>query len=318
MAKEPWFKFWSAEYLTDPDVDAIPLESQGLLVRMWSVCNIRGSIPADVEEIARLTNVRLSCVSQCVSHCVPFFDLRDDQLFSLRLEREKAKSEAARQSAQVRHNKTTSANRIANCDANRIAKVDANRIAKKAREQEYKKELKPLQPPSTEPADSGIDNTLDPAPRKPGAERQADPRFKPAVDSINRYWNFKNPETPFIWDNSEGEQLRRLLKATPQLSIEQITECLRHRARSDVVHTDRPRKWLANLLSFAAGPLNKYGKPLGTEHASNRAEQNEKQSIDAIESAARKFIARRLGREDSGAVVLGADPVQQEADGEGS
>jgi hypothetical protein len=51
--KHPWFKFWSADYLCDPDVDDLTLEAQALLARMWCVGSQSGSIPADIEEVAR-------------------------------------------------------------------------------------------------------------------------------------------------------------------------------------------------------------------------------------------------------------------------
>lgn len=102
MAHDPWFKAYSAEVLTDQKMDAIPPEAEGLLWRMWCVCNLRGSIPADPEEIARLTCRKPCYVSCYVSYTLPFFDLRDGQLFSHRMEREKEKSESARRSRSFR------------------------------------------------------------------------------------------------------------------------------------------------------------------------------------------------------------------------
>ena len=67
--KAPWFKFWATDFLTDPDVDELSLEAQGLLLRMWCVCSQRGNIPEDPEEIARLTRCRLQDVLKCQSLC---------------------------------------------------------------------------------------------------------------------------------------------------------------------------------------------------------------------------------------------------------
>lgn len=102
MAKEPWFKAWSADILTDEKMDAMPAEAEGLLWRMWCVCNLRGCISADPEEIARLTCRKTYYVSKYVSYMLPFFDLRDGHLFSHRMEREKQKSEMARRSRSFR------------------------------------------------------------------------------------------------------------------------------------------------------------------------------------------------------------------------
>ncbi len=134
--KEPWFKFWATDYLTDPDVDALTLEAQGLLVRMWCVCSQRGNIPEDPEEIARLTRCKRQIVSQCASHCKPFFKLRDGLLYSERMEREKEKSETARANAEKRYKKGTRTPEYANGTANGIASGTAKGVAQKARRPE--------------------------------------------------------------------------------------------------------------------------------------------------------------------------------------
>ena len=72
MPNLPWFKFFPSDYLLDPDVDAIPSEAEGLLIRMWCLCHLEGSCPADPEELARKTRRTLQCVLQCKRHCGPF------------------------------------------------------------------------------------------------------------------------------------------------------------------------------------------------------------------------------------------------------
>lgn len=124
MTAQPWFKFWSADYLCDASVDKLPLDAQGLLIRMWCVCNLQGCIPDDVEEVARLTRSRLQSCSHSYPLCKPFFEFRDGQLFSRRMEAEKEKSRIARENASKR------------VGANGSAKMSANRSAQKAREPE--------------------------------------------------------------------------------------------------------------------------------------------------------------------------------------
>ena len=51
MPNLPWFKFFPSDYLLDPDVDAIPSEAEGLLIRMWCLCHLEGSCPADPESL---------------------------------------------------------------------------------------------------------------------------------------------------------------------------------------------------------------------------------------------------------------------------
>jgi len=118
MPSAPWFKFFAADYLLDPDVDAIPSEAEGLLIRMWCLCHLEGSCPADPEELARKTRCTLQCVLQCKRHCEPFFDLQGGRLYSLRMEEEKQRSKQARENASKRYEQRTSADGNANGSAN--------------------------------------------------------------------------------------------------------------------------------------------------------------------------------------------------------
>jgi len=136
MSGHPWFKFWATDYLCDPKVDALPLEAQGLLVRMWCVLNQRGSIPDNSEEIARLTQCKLQSVLHCHSQCRSFFRLQDGKLYSARMEAEQAKSEAARVNASKRYDRGTYRNPIANGTANGSANGSAKSPAQKARRPE--------------------------------------------------------------------------------------------------------------------------------------------------------------------------------------
>ena len=99
MPTAPWFKFFSADYLLDPDVDAIPPEAEGLLVRMWCICHREGSCPAAPEEIARKTCRSLQYVLQCKRHCEPFFELQGGRFYSRRMEEEKNRSKQAGENA---------------------------------------------------------------------------------------------------------------------------------------------------------------------------------------------------------------------------
>jgi len=91
---------------------------------------------------------------------------------------------------------------------------------------------------------------------------KADPRFKPFVDVISRYWLDKNT-IPLVWDQSEGKALKLLLAASPHLTAEQFAECLANRADSEgIAHGDRPRVWLGNVQRYANGPLDRFGKTM--------------------------------------------------------
>lgn len=103
MGHAPWFKLYAADYLLDPDVDAMPREAESLLLRMWCVCHREGSCPADPETLARKTLCTLQYVLQCKSHCDQFFELQDGKLYSRRMQEEKQRSEKARKNANKRY-----------------------------------------------------------------------------------------------------------------------------------------------------------------------------------------------------------------------
>jgi uncharacterized protein YdaU (DUF1376 family) len=102
-SEQPWFKFYAADYLLDPKVDAMPREAEALLLRMWCVCHREGSCPADPGTLARKTQCSLQYVLQCKPQCEPFFELRDGKFYSRRMEQEKHKSEIARKNANERY-----------------------------------------------------------------------------------------------------------------------------------------------------------------------------------------------------------------------
>jgi uncharacterized protein YdaU (DUF1376 family) len=259
--KEPWFKLWANDYLTDPDVDELSLEAQGLLLRMWCVCSQRGNIPNDPEEIARLTRCKLQCVSQCQSQCKTFFELRDGLLYSRRMEREKEKSDKARSNAEKRYSNGDSAQ----VDLNGSANGSANRTAQKARKQ-----------------DSHFQE------RKPSRDKRdvkpANERHQPFKAAIADYWAAKNPGIDLPWDGSEGKALGMFLSASPNLDLEAFVGLLRSRFKSEVNHSDRPSKWIRSASSFASGPLDRYGKPMNPNGGNGNGKANNsptKQRVDA-------------------------------------
>ena len=144
MAKEPWFKLWASDYLCDSDVQKLPLEAQGLLLRMWCACHIDGCIPSDPEELAVLIRCKLQSVLLSYPLCKQFFELRGGMLYSPRMEREKEKSAIARANAQSKHNKGGSAIGSANSSAD----GKANSPAQKARRPESQKKRETEEPKS--------------------------------------------------------------------------------------------------------------------------------------------------------------------------
>ena len=128
-----WFKMFSSDYLTDGRLDDMPRESEGLLIRMWCVCNIEGSCPADPEALARKTRCTLAYVLHSVLHCAKFFDLRDGRYYSARMEREKLLSMARSRVALSRWKDRPQAVLHSNLHD---AKEDANTHAVRSKKQE--------------------------------------------------------------------------------------------------------------------------------------------------------------------------------------
>ncbi len=153
-------------------------------------------------------------------------------------------------------------------------------------------------------------------PRKERAE--VDERFRTFVDAIDKYWKFKNPDVPFAFGKSEGQELKRLLADNPKLDIELFKKCLNHRAKSTVVHTERPRKWLGNILTYAAGPLDRFGKPL--EDSTNGTGQSPSKGTQRINERRRALAAAVAARQASRTVAgsgSGDDPGAEHDAGSG-
>lgn len=149
-------------------------------------------------------------------------------------------------------------------------------------------EVKPSLAPLAVPPQSSEE--VPPVPTKPktqkAAVKVAKDRTKTALAetrhaefkaALKAYWESKNPGIEMPWDGAEGKQLGMWLKSSPTVSIEQFTGWLRNRFRSDVIHTERPSRWILNVTNFANGPVDRYNKPLtgGNSHASGKQHRSE-------------------------------------------
>lgn len=149
MAIAPWFKFFAADYLTDPKVDELPLDAQAILVRMWAVHWIEGSLPADPTQLARKCRVDFLHMQMHLQTLMQFFMQTDSGLLiSERMEKERGKSgitsSARKEAANNRWNKDVNANAYANGHAKASANANANDHAVRVRSQ--KSDIKPITP----------------------------------------------------------------------------------------------------------------------------------------------------------------------------
>jgi hypothetical protein len=98
-------------------------------------------------------------------------------------------------------------------------------------------------------------------PTKTGLPKSRHAEFKTAISA---YWKSKNPDDEMPWGPAEGKALRSWLSESPNTTLDQFKKYLRHRYKSDVNHLERPSIWIRNITSFAAGPLDRYGKPMNS------------------------------------------------------
>ena len=82
---------------------------------------------------------------------------------------------------------------------------------------------------------------------------------------ISEYWVSKNPGVQMPWDGREGKHLEMFLRAAPHITIDQFRMFLRNRYKSEVNHGERASQWIDWVASYAAGPMDRFGKTIGQE-----------------------------------------------------
>jgi hypothetical protein len=97
------------------------------------------------------------------------------------------------------------------------------------------------------------------------------------------------------WDGSEGKTLDRVLSANPSWSEEELARMVRNRFESEGVAPDRPRRWLSNLGSYAAGAQDRYNKLKGS-HGNGNGNGNPAERRQAGNIAAGKEAVAILER----------------------
>lgn len=95
-----------------------------------------------------------------------------------------------------------------------------------------------------------------------GDESPVDQRHYPLRETIRAYWETKNWGGKAPWSGRDAKALEVLLSSNPSWTVEQFTQCVHNRSKSDVNHAENPFAWIPKLASFAGGPLDRFGKPL--------------------------------------------------------
>jgi uncharacterized protein YdaU (DUF1376 family) len=101
-------------------------------------------------------------------------------------------------------------------------------------------------------------------PTKTDLAKQRHAEFK-AI--IAEYWDSKNKGVQMPWDGREGKHLEMFLRAAPDITAKQFRGFLRNRFKSDVNHGERASQWIAWVTNYAQGPMDRFGKTIGTKSA---------------------------------------------------
>jgi hypothetical protein len=121
-----------------------------------------------------------------------------------------------------------------------------------------------------------------------------DPRHAP-VRALIQESHLKKFRVKCQWDGSEGKTLDRLLSANPSWTEGQISQMVRNRFESEDIASDRPRKWLPNIGSYAAGAQDRFNKLKGVHSNGNgngsRAERRQAANLAARETARAAVMA---------------------------
>jgi len=122
----------------------------------------------------------------------------------------------------------------------------------------------------------------------------ADPRHAPIRQLIQQL-HLKTFRVKCQWDGSEGKALERILSTNPSWNQEQIKRMVCNRFESEGIASDRPRKWLPNIGSYAAGAQDRFNKLKGVHDSGNtngnRAERRQASNLTAREAARAAVMA---------------------------
>jgi len=271
----PWFKFFAGDYLIDPDVDALPLEAQAVLIRMWCVVWIEGELPIDPVQIARKCRVDVLHVHMHLQKLMQFFSKTEfGGLVSLRMEKERSKSgqlSAVRsKAAKLKHLKSVAAHAGAKDDAQDGAKRPAKKLHSDIRSQISEKTKKP----SCADAQASM-----------GDDRWADfiEDWKVAFEYVTGKKFNPSP--------ADFATLKAFLAENRDVKRDVWRKCLNNWAKSPISHTKPFRYWGKRALEFEQGPLDKYWEPVNARSNanSNGASKAERRIFDMVETTSRVF-----------------------------
>ena len=117
-------------------------------------------------------------------------------------------------------------------------------------------------------------------------------RYRVFVDDLKKYWDYLNPTLPFEMGGKDGIQIRRFLSDHRQWTQVDWRTALNNRKTSVVKFgaesSTRPLwTWVGDLANYAAGPLDRFGKPVeggGNGKAAIREQSNRQGNAEYVAS----------------------------------
>ncbi len=284
MGVAPWWKFFAADYLMDPDVDSLALDAQGILIRMWCVVWIEGEIPDDPAQIARKCRIDVLHVHMHLQTLRKFFTRTEHgMLISVRMEKERSKSSllsAVRaKAAKLKHQKDVSAH----ADAKVHAKHGANEPAKTMHS-----DIRSQISESTKEKPSSAD----------AEASMGDPRWRDFIDDWKRAFEHVTGKQ-FKPSTGDFAVLKKVLLENPNMDRETWRKCWNHWGKSLISHMKPFRFFGARIIEFEQGPLDKFFEPVttATGKVSNDRSTAERK-IDQIRETAARVEQRITGVPD--------------------
>lgn len=280
MAVAPWFKFFAADFLMDADVDALPLEAQAILVRMWAVCWMEGELPSEPAQIARKCRVPQEALQTHHKAVEVFFaTTKTGTLISERMERERGKSSLI---SVIR--KKVANLRQRNTDGTFVdGSVDVTKATKP-----------PRKTPHSEFRVQSSDKTIKPS----CADAQAcktDPRWHEFIEDWKKYFEHKTGK-PFGPKAADFAVYKQFLEDNPSVTRDIWRSCLNNRAKSPISHSKPARFWIGRMLEYEQGPLDKFWEPILMAGANGNGQvrtKAERRNADISETTAAVFGINR-------------------------
>jgi uncharacterized protein YdaU (DUF1376 family) len=323
-----WMPVFIGDYLAD--TMHLSTEQHGayllLLFHLWR----RGSLRDEDAVLAKISGLGESAWSQHRPVLAEFFKIHDGLWQHGRVEKEKARVAATKQS-KVKKAKLAASSRWSKGDASSIAQAmlgDADsdsdsdsdsdlKLSQRGEAQVSKSRPGPPTPPQVPPLRScgapvGMTSLFGPETVPSGLElfssqerfsssrkklAVCDPRHGPFRAILAQYWRAKNHASPEMpWQGRDAKALSDFLAACPRLNETQFRQMVGNRARSAVAHGDRVYLWISNqtltmnYMEGLSGPIH-FSQYAGREVAMGAAR---KWSVDDIAGSVAVRCERQL------------------------